>query len=140
MPLSLFNQFARPNDGISGVPGGRGAFGAWEFPKAIDESGAIAPIDYSSGIEAALAENAAKSPPKPSFFGKGGVGRNIAGLLGDYLAQLGGGQAVYAPLMEHQRALELYEKKRRDDWDDWQRRRFWSGGASNVGGEHFGEG
>ncbi len=49
------------------------------------------------------------------FFGAGGTGRNIAGYLGDALLRMGGGQAMYAPQMQH----------RQDQADDdarWEKR------------------
>jgi hypothetical protein len=45
-------------------------------------------------------------PPKPGFFGEGGTGRTIAGILGDTLLRMGGSAPVYAPMMEMQRQRE----------------------------------
>lgn len=45
-------------------------------------------------------------PQKPKFFGQGGVGRDIAGGIGDYLLQMSGMQPIYAPNMLQQRDAE----------------------------------
>ena len=42
-------------------------------------------------------------PSSPSFFGQGGVGRGIAGTIGDYLLQQAHMQPIYAPAMEQAR-------------------------------------
>lgn len=102
-----------------GMPRG----GLWDMP-------GVEPIDYGQGIQQALAANAAKPPPKPKFFGEGGVGRNIAGYIGDALAQMGGMQPIYAPAMQERRRLEAdqadYERKRRDTQADWQAQKEWA--------------
>lgn len=42
---------------------------------------------------------------KPGFLGKGGVGRAIAGTIGDYLMQREGMAPVYSPAMQQQAAM-----------------------------------
>lgn len=64
--------------------------------------------------------------PRPNgFFGEGGVGRNIAGYLGDYLAQLGGARPIFAPVMQQRQALHQQQTKRQNDWEDWVRQAQW---------------
>lgn len=62
---------------------------------------------FASGPRAAVAHLPNLSPPmkKPSFFGEGGTGRNIAGYVGDALLRMGGGQSVYAPTMQRREDL-----------------------------------
>lgn len=45
--------------------------------------------------------------PPPSFFGKGGTGRTIAGYVGDALLQLGGQKPVYSQYMAQAPEREL---------------------------------
>lgn len=47
-----------------------------------------------------------------SFFGPGGTGRNIAGLLGDVLLQQGGMQPIYAPTVKQRQQMEYEEQQR----------------------------
>ena len=42
---------------------------------------------------------------KPGFFAGGGIGRQIAGVLGDALLQQSGGQPIYLPNLMQQRAF-----------------------------------
>ena len=66
---------------------------------------------------------------KPSFFGEGGVGRGIAGTLGDALLSLSGNQPIYAPAMQHRQALALrerdYQRERADKTADWRAQQQW---------------
>lgn len=65
----------------------------------------------------------AEEPQKPKFFGEGGTGRTIAGVLGDALAQLGGFDPVFAPEMQRRRemasALRQQEQQRQQGLQDW---------------------
>ena len=70
-------------------------------------------IDVTGRIDALMPQRR-PAQRKPSFFGKGGTGRHITGLLGDYLAQLGGMQPIYGPAMQHQRDMEEREEWNRD--------------------------
>lgn len=45
-------------------------------------------------------------PEKPKFFGEGGVGRAIAGTIGDFLMQNAGMTPTYAAQQQHERALQ----------------------------------
>lgn len=66
---------------------------------------------------------------KPSFFGQGGVGRSIAGFLGDYLLQRSGGSPIYSPMMamQQQQAAQLAaeQRKRSLDMADWTAKEQW---------------
>jgi hypothetical protein len=60
---------------------------------------------------------------KTGFFGSGGVGRGIAGSIGDFLLQMNHMQPIYAPAMEHQRNLQDLQATRAQDrkaeMDQW---------------------
>ncbi len=43
-----------------------------------------------------------QQPKKPGFFGQGGVGRAIAGTIGDFLLQQSGMQPIYGPTVLQQ--------------------------------------
>lgn len=64
--------------------------------------------------------------PKPGFFSQGGVGRGIAGTLGDFLLQQSGNQPIYQPAMRQQGAIRAQqqqaEAKRFADNQDWMGR------------------
>lgn len=89
----------------------------------------VQPINAMAGINQALAANAAKPAPKPGFFGRGGVGRNIAGNIGDALLQMSGMQPIYGPAMQQQRAGEMeeqrYQRRLRDEMAQWQAQKQW---------------
>lgn len=55
-------------------------------------------------------------PQKPGFFKEGGMGRVIAGLIGDALLQQSGAAPVYSPMMQQRRQDEAAEAQ-------WARRR-----------------
>jgi hypothetical protein len=63
------------------------------------------------------------APQRPGMFGAGGVGRNIAGMIGDLLMARAGMQPMFAPmLMQRQKqALEeaQYQRQRSDQNADW---------------------
>jgi hypothetical protein len=71
------------------------------------------------------------APAKPKFFGEGGVGRAIAGNIGDFLLQNSGMDPIYAPVMQQKQAM-AYDQQRREadrvqglqDWiakQEWER-------------------
>lgn len=65
---------------------------------------------------------AAQEPAKPKFFGEGGVGRAIAGNVGDFLLQYSGMDPIYAPAMQQRQAM-VYDQQQRErsrlaDWQD----------------------
>lgn len=60
---------------------------------------------------------------KPKFFGEGGVGRAIAGNIGDFLLQYSGMQPIYQPAVQQRQAM-AYEQKQREaqrqqQLEDW---------------------
>ena len=57
--------------------------------------------------------------PKPKFFGDGGVGRAIAGNIGDFLLQYSGMQPTYAPIMQQRQAAQQAERQRQNSLADW---------------------
>lgn len=65
---------------------------------------------------------------KPGFFGQGGIGRQIAGTIGDALLTFGGGDPVYAPMMmqredariRQQMAAQKRMQEREDKQWEWQ--------------------
>lgn len=87
----------------------RGLFGS-AVPNMIDET--RPPLD--PGYAAAPT-----APAKPSFFGEGGVGRAIAGNIGDFLLQYSGMQPIYAPAMQQRQAAQQAEMQRQQGLADW---------------------
>ena len=61
-----------------------------------------------------------QQPKKPGFFGQGGVGRAIAGTIGDFLLQQSGMQPIYGPTVLQQRDAE--ERARMAQQQRMQRR------------------
>jgi hypothetical protein len=66
---------------------------------------------------------------QPKFFGKGGKGWTIMGILGDAMAAAGGGQPTYLPAMQERQKRELEqqrwlaEQKVAQAKFDWERRK-----------------
>lgn len=75
----------------------------------------------SASIPQQPAMTAAPQPmaPKQSFFGEGGVGRAIAGNIGDFLLQYSGMQPIYAPIMQQRQAAQAAERERQQGLADW---------------------
>lgn len=48
---------------------------------------------------------------RPSFFGQGGTGRTIAGMIGDALLSASGHQPIYAPMMQRQQEQSREEQR-----------------------------
>lgn len=88
-----------------------------------------APFDYAPYMRQPTPTSA--HPPRRGMFG--GNGRAIAGLLGDAISRLSGGEAMYVPMMLQQRQQEQVAQQRRqereqeraDNWTDWQAREQW---------------
>lgn len=76
------------------------------------------------GLFGALADapqpppTATAQPMKPKFFDEGGIGRTIAGSVGDALLQLGGAQPIFAPAMQEQRRYQMQEANRLRDFQN----------------------
>lgn len=72
-------------------------------------------------------EGAAAPSPKPKggLFARGGVGRAIAGSIGDALLQYNGMRPIYAPAMEAQHNGAMKEAKRAAEYEDFVRREQW---------------
>lgn len=66
---------------------------------------------------------------KGGFFKEGGMGRTIAGLIGDALLQQGGMAPVYSPMMRQQQAMKAEEaqwsRRRQETNQDWMEREQW---------------
>lgn len=66
---------------------------------------------------------------KGGFFKEGGMGRTIAGLIGDALLQQSGMAPVYSPMMRQQQALKAEEaqrsRRRQESNQDWMAREQW---------------
>lgn len=64
------------------------------------------------------------APAKPKFFGEGGVGRGIAGNIGDFLLQYSGMDPIYQPAMQQKQAMAYDQQQRqatrRERLEDWQ--------------------
>jgi hypothetical protein len=75
--------------------------------------GSAGPLDPGMSIPDDPAIRAtANGPSRPSgmfggAFAPGGVGRNIAGAIGDMLMQRAGGQPMFSPMMRQQRQAQL---------------------------------
>lgn len=63
------------------------------------------------------------APAKPKFFGEGGVGRSIAGNIGDFLLQYSGMDPIFAPAMQQKQAMaydqQQREAQRQQQLKDW---------------------
>lgn len=59
----------------------------------------------------ALPPMAAAVKAKPKFFGKGGAGLTIAGIIADMVAAAGGRQGLYAPTLLKRRELEAEDAR-----------------------------
>ena len=63
------------------------------------------------------------APAKPKFFGEGGVGRSIAGNIGDFLLQYSGMDPIYQPAMQQKQAMtydqQQREAQRQQQLKDW---------------------
>ncbi len=88
--------------------------------------------DMSTPMQPSIGQVSEAPPiqqPKPGFFGEGGVGRGIAGSIGDVLMQYGGLQPTFGPMMQAQREAEAkareYQQRRQDDDATWMKREQW---------------
>ncbi len=90
------------------------------------------PMPQGADMQASGHEYAPSAIPqarKPGFFAEGGIGRQIAGVLGDALLQQSGGQPIYLPNLMQQRAFQqrqqMMQEQRQNDWGDWQKQAQW---------------
>jgi len=99
-----------------------GIFGRRPIPQMNDNPAAMPAGQMPIGV-AQISQ-----PKKPGFFGQGGVGRMIAGTIGDFLMQNAGMQPVYGPSVLQQRdaaerarmAQAQRMQKREDMMWEWQ--------------------
>lgn len=93
------------------MPGDQPQFGMGDFPAQ--------PHSYAQGPK----------QEKGGFFKEGGMGRTIAGLIGDALLQQGGMAPVYSPMMRQQQATKAEEaqwsRRRQEANEDWMAREQW---------------
>lgn len=87
----------------------------------------IALQDALGGLDPAFSQQIVAPEPAP----KQGLskGQIIAGIIGDMLAQVGGGKAVFAPMMAQQREQEQedvrWSRRQQAEDEQWQRRQEW---------------
>lgn len=111
--------------GIFGNPGGLFGRRKSPFERAEEMAGQFMP-QIGPETQGAIDQYAAmpQQERKPGFFAQGGVGRAIAGYLGDALLQQADMDPIYAPSMMMQRKAELMsaqaEAERRAKFDDWR--------------------
>lgn len=84
--------------------------------------GKSAPIAQPAGLMPQ--QDIAPIQDKPSFFGNGGAGRDIAGRIGDWLAQVNGVAPVYGPAMQEQRQMAyqnaMMQRRQAMQMANWQ--------------------
>jgi hypothetical protein len=64
----------------------------------------------------AMPANVAPMTKKAGFFGQGGIGRGIAGTIGDFLLQQSGMQPIYGPSVMQQRDAEERMRMAQQQW------------------------
>lgn len=93
------------------------------FPQSMAPAGQMASMPV---LQAALGTDTAPKPQGGGFFKEGGMGRYIAGAIGDALMHNAGMQPVFAPAMQQQRADQREEvqwtRRRQQQNDDWTQR------------------
>lgn len=100
----------------------------WTIPGATPPI-APSPAEQTYGAGYAGPSQQTTPTPSPSFFGGGGVGRGIAGTIGDYLLQQAHMQPVFAPAMQEQRILSrqqaMHAQELQDSRDTWLQQQQW---------------
>lgn len=124
---SMFGAGVTPD--LPPMPGVISGYGGGTFnmdgtqATPVNRGGFDVPIDGGPPMPEAAAEQAPKSG---GFFGQGGVGRGIAGSIGDYLQQANGFEPTFAPAMAQRRQMEFLQKRqeqsRETDWADYVRK------------------
>lgn len=83
---------------------------------------------YFVGEPGAIVERPMPAP-RPALFPQGGVGRHIAGSIGDVLMQLGGLRPTYQPAMQLRQQQDMLQQQRQgnreDQRDEWLFRQQW---------------
>lgn len=116
-------QFTQPGKrrGLFGsakgiMPGDQPDYGMGDFPGR--------PSSLPGGNPGATAP-----PKRGGMFGEGGIGRGIAGTIGDFLLQQSGMDPVYAPTMQLRQRGEQeeaqYQRRQQDDQAQWMQREQW---------------
>lgn len=81
----------------------------------------LRPQDFANAVP--------QQPAKPKFFGQGGTGRNIAGMIGDVLLQQSGMRPIFTPAMQQRQAMQFeegqYQRRRQDGFEDWKAKEAW---------------
>ena len=126
-------QFA-PQTRRRGLFGGRsaGMGGAGLAPEPNEAVGIAGMFGMGAPAQPSIGDVSEAPPvqqPKPGFFGQGGVGRGIAGSIGDVLMQYAGMQPIYGPGIqaEQQRAEQARERadSRLYDENTWMAHEKW---------------
>lgn len=108
----------------------KGLFGLFDPRQAAIPIEQTAPQAATPSQAVTPAQAAMLPPKKPGFFAEGGLGRQIAGVLGDSILQAQGQQPIYLQNLMQQKALKqrqkMMQEQRAADWEDWQRRQQWT--------------
>lgn len=83
----------------------------------------------------------AAAPRKPSFFGEGGVGRGIAGTVGDFLLASSGMRPIYAPAMQAQRDRQQqsqdFNRRQQAEMQQWIAQEQWKRANPAPAAPHY---
>lgn len=77
-------------------------------------------VSGSFGIGGTMNPEAQPEPRKGGLFARGGIGRSIAGTIGDVLLQRGGLKPMYAPAMKAQHEALLAQQERENALADYE--------------------
>lgn len=105
-------------------PKRKGLFGLF------DPGQAAIPLEQTIPQAVTPSQAAMLPEKKPGFFAEGGLGRQIAGVLGDSILQAQGQQPIYLQNLMQQKAMkqrqQMMQDQRAADWEDWQRQQQWT--------------